>query len=129
RYELGIVHMYLAQLKAGILNIKKAIRLSPRDPLVSAMHYGLGRCHLFLGRLDQAIELFERARTARSGHWDIRIWLAGALALNGDLDAARAELAEARRLKPEIDSQAPWRAHQPQIALCPSCAVPAKTLN
>ena len=128
-YELGLAHMFLGQPRTGILHIEKAVRLSPRDPFVSAMHYGLGRCHLFLGHLDQAIELFERASTGQPRHWDVRMWLVGALALNGDLDAARAELTEASRLKPEIHSQAGWRAHQPWIAIPGYWALREKTLN
>jgi hypothetical protein len=57
------------------------------------------------------------------------MWLVGALALNGDLDAARAELTEASRLKPEIHSQAGWRAYQPWIAIRPYRALREKTLN
>jgi tetratricopeptide (TPR) repeat protein len=121
--------MCLGQPKAGILDIEKAIRLSPRDPFVFAMHYGLGRCHLFLGHIDQAIELFERVRVAGRGYWDVHMWRGGGLALNDDLDAARAELAEARRLKPEIDSQARWRAYQPWIAIPQYWALREQTLN
>ena len=128
-YELGLAHMYLGQPKAGILRIEKAIRLSPRDPFVSAMHYGLGRCHLFLGHLDEAIQLFERVRAARPRFWDVHIWLAGALGLNGDLVAARAQLTEARRLKPEIDSLAQWRKYQPWITVPEYQALREKTLN
>jgi hypothetical protein len=73
------------------------------------MQYGLGRCHLLLGHLDQAIELFHQVRAAWPRYWDVQMWLAGAFGLKGDLDAAHAELAEARRLDPEIDSLARWR--------------------
>jgi adenylate cyclase len=114
-FELGLAYMYFGQPDAGISHMEKAIRLSPRDPRVSAMEDGLGRCHLFLGRLNQAIELFDRVRAASPRCWDVHMWLAGALGLKGDLAQARAELAEARRLKPEIDSLARWPAHQPWI--------------
>ena len=116
-YELGLAHMYLGEPEAAIPHIEKAIRLSPRDPFVSAMYYGLGRCHLFHGQLAGAIELFERVRAERPRYWDVHMWLAGAFALNGDLDGARAALAEARRLRPEIDSLARWREYQPWIAV------------
>ena len=46
----------------------------------------------------------------------------------GDLDGARAELAEARRLKPEIDSLARWREYQPWIAIPQYRALREKTL-
>ena len=128
-YELGLDDMFLGRPEAAILHIEKAIRLSPRDPFVSAMHYGLGRCHLFLGRLDEAIELFERVRAERPRHWDLHMWLAGSFALNGDIDAARAALAEARRLQPKIDSQARWCANQPWITIPQYWALREKTLN
>jgi TolB-like protein/CRP-like cAMP-binding protein len=127
-YELGLAHMYLGEPEAAIPHIAKAIRLSPRDPFLSAMHYGLARCQLFLGHLQEAIELFERVRAERPGYWDAQMWLAGALALAGDLDGARAELAEARRLKPEIDCLARWREHQPWIAIPQYRALREQTL-
>jgi TolB-like protein/Tfp pilus assembly protein PilF len=127
-YELGLAHLYLGRPEAAIPHIEKAIRLSPRDPFISAMHYGLGRCHLFLGHLDSAIELFEKVRAERPGYWDLHMWLAGALALNGDLDWARAALAEARRLKPEIASLAQWREYQPWITIPQYRALREKTL-
>ena len=128
-YELGLAYMYLGGPEAGIPHIEKAIRLSPRDPLLSAMHYGLGRCHMLIGHLDPAIELFDRVRSARSRFWDVHMWLAGALGLNGDPDGARAELAEAQRLKPEIDSLARWRAYQPWVTAPKYRALREKTLN
>ncbi len=112
-YQLGLAHMYLGQPEAGIPHVEKAIRLSPRDPRVSAMQYGLGSCHLLLGHFDQAIELFDRVRAASPRFWDVHMWLAGALGLKGDLDGAKAELGEARRLKPEVNSLARWRTCQP----------------
>jgi tetratricopeptide (TPR) repeat protein len=128
-YQLGVAYMYLGQPEAGMPQIEKAIRLSPRDPLVSAMHFGLGQCHLFLGHLDQATELFEGVRAANPRDWDIRLWLAGALGLKGDLDRARAELVEAKKLKPEIESLARWREYHPRITVPQYLALREKTLN
>ena len=128
-YELGVTHMYLGQPEMGIPHMEKAIRLSPRDPRVSAMQYGLGRCHMLLGHLDQAIELFNRVSAASPWYWDVHMWLAAALGLKGDLDTAKAELTEARRLKPEIDSLARWRAYQPWIGVQQYWALRENTLN
>jgi hypothetical protein len=36
--------------------------------------------------------------------------VAGALGLNGDIEEAQAEIAEALKLKPEVNSVARWRA-------------------
>ena len=57
------------------------------------------------------------------------MWLAGAFGLKGDLDAAYAELAEARRLDPEIDSLARWRAHDPWVATPEYWSLREQTLN
>ncbi|MGH7058526.1 MAG: tetratricopeptide repeat protein, partial [Acetobacteraceae bacterium] len=128
-YELGLAEMYLGRPEAAMPRIEKAIRLSPRDPFLAAMQYGLGRCHLFLGRREEAIVLFDEVRAARPRFWDVRMWLAGAFGHTGDLDAARAELAEAGRLKPEINSQARWRASQPWITVPQYWAFRENTLN
>jgi adenylate cyclase len=55
--------------------------------------------------------IFERqARAENPRIWWIRLGLAGALGLNGEIDEARAEIAEALKLKPEVNSVAKWRA-------------------
>jgi len=127
-YQLGLVFMYQGQPGAAITQIEKAIRLSPRDHLVSAMYYGLGRCLVFLGRMELAIELFDRVRMTDPRHWDNRVWLAGALGLTGDNERARAELAEAKLLNPEIDTLARWRTYQPWITYPEYEALRGKTL-
>jgi adenylate cyclase len=128
-YQLGLAFLYLGHPEEAVPHVEKAIRLSPRDPLLSAMHYGMGQCHLLLGHLDQATELFERVRAANPQNWDVRLWLAGALGLKGDLDGARAEAAEAKMLKPEIDSLARWAAYEPWITNPEYRALREKTLN
>jgi TolB-like protein/Tfp pilus assembly protein PilF len=128
-YELGIAYIYLGKPEAGIPHMEKAIRLSPRDPRVAATQYGLGRCHLLLGHLDQATELFDRVRAASPRYWDVHLWLAGTLGLKGDLDGARAELAEAKRLKPEVDSLARWRTDQLWVTNPEYRALREKTLD
>jgi hypothetical protein len=66
--------------------------------------------------LDQAIELLRKARAANPPAFGTLLILAGALGLRGDLHEARAELAEASTLKPEVNSLAAWRAYAPWIA-------------
>jgi adenylate cyclase len=128
-YQLGLAFLYLGHPEVAVPHVEKAIRLSPQDPLVSAMHYGLGQCRLLLHHLDQATELFERVRAASPEDCDVRLWLAGALGLKGDLEGASAELAEAKRLKPEIDSPARWGACEPWITNPEYRALREKTLN
>jgi len=103
---------YLGEPEAGIPYLEKAIRLSPRDPYVSGVYQALGVCHLLQGRVDQAIDLLRRARAANPRGWYIPHWLAGALGLKGELDEARAALAESIKLNPEMNSFVQVRAER-----------------
>jgi adenylate cyclase len=101
---------WLGEPEAGIPHLEKAIRLGPRDPDVANNYQALGVCHLLIGHVDQAIDLLRRARAANPRWGPIPLWLAGALGLKGELDEARAALAEAIKLRPEINSLAQARA-------------------
>ena len=61
--------------------------------------------------MDQAIDLLRKARAAYPRLWYVHRDLAGALGLRGDLDEARAALAKAIELKPEMNSLAWLRAY------------------
>jgi TolB-like protein len=114
-YQLGLVLLYEGEPEAAIRHIEKSIRLSPYDPQLPSIHYGLGRCHMFLRENETALEHFNRTLATKPKHWDARMWRAGSLGLVGKLTRARAEYSEATKLKPEIDSIAVWRAYQPWI--------------
>jgi tetratricopeptide (TPR) repeat protein len=86
-------------------------------------------CHLFLGNVDQAIDLIRKARTDNPRAYYIHLFLAGALGYKGDLEEAKASLAESLRLNPEINSFAAQRASAPWIAHPPHWALREKTLN
>ena len=107
---LARVLTWLGEPEAGIPHLEKAIRLSPRDPDVANNYQALGECHLLLGHVDQAIDLLRRARAANPRWWSIPFWLAGALGLKGELDEARAALAEFIKLEPNMKSLAQLRA-------------------
>jgi tetratricopeptide (TPR) repeat protein len=70
-------------------------------------------CHLLLGHVDQAIDLLRKARAENPRSFVFHLWLAGALGFKGDLDDARAALAEAIKLKPEMNSLKQMRASSP----------------
>jgi hypothetical protein len=59
------------------------------------------------------MDLFTKARTANPRSWFHPLELAGALGLKGDLDGAKAALAELLKLKPEINSLAQWHEYVP----------------
>jgi predicted Zn-dependent protease len=70
----------------------------------------MGKCHLFLGHVEVAIDFLRKAVAERPGSWLVHMKLAGALGVRGDIDEARAEIAESLKLKPEMNSVARFRA-------------------
>jgi tetratricopeptide (TPR) repeat protein len=77
---------------------ERAIRLNPRDPQIGIYFGRIGLVHLLESRIDEAIMWLERARLTNPGLPYIRCWLAAAYGLNGEIERASAELAEARKL-------------------------------
>jgi TolB-like protein/class 3 adenylate cyclase/Flp pilus assembly protein TadD len=128
-YQLGNTLLYIGLPEAGIPHIEKAIRLNPYDPNRANFYASLGMCHLVLGHVDEAIDLLRKARAENPRFWFIHFWLAGALGLQGDLDEARAALAESLKLKPAMSSLARRRNDVPWIANPPYWALQEKTLN
>jgi adenylate cyclase len=78
--------------------------------LIAINYDTLGRCHLFLGHVDEAIDLLRKARATSPRYYFVHLHLAAALGLRGDLSEARAALAEGVKLKPERNSLARLRA-------------------
>src|SRR5262249_16671887 len=111
--QLGHTLMYLGEPEAAIPHAEKSIQLNPRDPTMCFGYWILGQCHLLIGHLDESIALLRKGRTENPGIFYSHLNLAGALGLRGDLEEARAVLAEGIKLKPEITSLAKWRVHRP----------------
>jgi adenylate cyclase len=127
--NLGLTLIQMGKPEEAIPYIEKSVRLSPHDATIGYNYGALGQCHLFLGHLDQAIELLRKARAADPRPFGLHLILAGALGLRGDLDEARAEVTEANKLKPEVNSLAAWRAYAPWITSPPLWALREKTVN
>ena len=108
--QLGVTLMFLGQPEAAIPQLEKSTRLSPHDPFIALNYNALGRCHLFMGHVDQAIDLLRKARATSPRYYFIHLNLAAALGLRGDLNQARAALAEGVKLRPELNSLARLRA-------------------
>jgi adenylate cyclase len=108
--QLGQTLVFLGQPEAAIPYIEKALRLSPREGVAVAYSF-LGLCQLFLGHTDEGVNLLRKARAANLRIFYIRLSLAGALGLQGELEEARSEIEEAIKLKPEISSIGKWRTY------------------
>ena len=111
--QLGYTLMHLGDPEAAIPLIEKGIRLSPHDPGTPGAYQVLGLCHLLLGDLEQAVHFSRKSRAGNPRLYYTHTNLAAALALRGDLDDARAVMAEAIKFKPEPSSLARMRASLP----------------
>jgi adenylate cyclase len=79
--------------------------------------------------VEEAIELLRKACAENPRAPYMRLFLAGALGLRGDLEEARMALAEARELNPEVNSLARFRANRPFLANPEHWALAEKTMN
>ena len=93
---------YLGQFEQAKSDLHQAMRLSPRDPRISQWHNFLADAELGLGHLDAVIDESNRAIDAGYRVFYSYLNLAAAHALKGDMDQAKAPLAEARRLNPKL---------------------------
>jgi adenylate cyclase len=78
------------------------MRLSPRDPRMSNWHNMMADVELGLGHFDATIDEANKAIDGGWRNWYSYLNLAAAHALKGDMDQAKAALAEARRLNPQL---------------------------
>jgi adenylate cyclase len=85
--------------------------------------------HLLQGHVDEAIDFFTKARAANPRMYYVHFELAGALGLKGDLERARASLAESLKLKPEINSLVALRHYVPWLTNPQGWALREKTAN
>jgi adenylate cyclase len=120
--ELGWTLIAQGRPEAAIPHFQKAIRLDPRSPFLFLYYTGLGNCQLLLGHADAAVDALQRARAANPRIYFVHSFLAAALALRGDTDAAKAELAEFLKLKPQLNSFAKMRAAFPEYSSNPRAA-------
>jgi adenylate cyclase len=90
----------LGRFEQAKSDAQQSIRLSPRDPQVGLRHITLGDAEVGLGRLDDAIEEYQKAIDV--GYHNRVVNLAGAYALQGKMDSAKSVLAEALRANPKL---------------------------
>jgi len=111
--QLGWTLLFLGKPEDAIAHGEKSLRLSPRDPNIYWRYELLGWCQVVSNHVNEAVDLFIRARTANRRIWTTAYGLAGALALQGDLAGAKAALADSLKLKPQVNSFSQWYAYLP----------------
>jgi tetratricopeptide (TPR) repeat protein len=97
---LGATKVILGQPEEAFEHVQKAIQISPRDPSLSMWQMFVGVANLHLGRDDEAIVWLRKSVDLNPRSSFGHLFLASALGLAGQEAAARAEMAEFRRLNP-----------------------------
>jgi adenylate cyclase len=90
---LWVANFYLERGKQALEYADKAIKLSPRDPILYEFYFEKGSTYFLLEDYSTAIEWLQRATAANPNYSSAQQSLAGALALVGREAEARATLA------------------------------------
>ena len=105
---------YLGRFEQAKSNIQQAMLLSPRDPAMGQWFNLRADPELGLGHFDEALE--DAKKAIEGGHRVFYTYLnlAAAHAFKGEMDEAKAAMAEARRLKPDLSVK--WlEKHKPVL--------------
>jgi adenylate cyclase len=102
RTLLGVAYGYAGLAEDGLRQLEIATRLSPRDYTQAANLSVEGLCHFIAGRYAEAITCERRAVQMRPNFGTAWRTLAASAGSAGDLELARAALAECRRLQPNV---------------------------
>ena len=119
--QLGITLLFLGQPQAALPHLEYALRLDPQVQNDWFAYFWLGDAHLLLGQTDAAIDFLRKSRAANPRAPPLL--LGAALGLKGDVDEAKAVLAESLKVRPEWNSLAQlgkvpnWNASPQFVAL------------
>jgi TolB-like protein len=109
----GLTLSYCGRWQEGELAARRALRLSPRDPL-SAVYYGIAAYTQFLGRnYDEAMRLAREGIRQRSDFVGAHRVLTAAAGMAREREIGKAALQELRRAQPNISLA--WVASQMPI--------------
>jgi DNA-binding SARP family transcriptional activator/TolB-like protein len=119
--QLGHSLIFLGRAGEAERHIRKAIRIGPRDPTISAWYFMAGQADIFLGRYDAAIDWFEKSIKLNPASARVQIHLAAAYLLNGNeekaIEAARAAKRAVPKLSAEwLERQASGKGHPVYLA-------------
>jgi adenylate cyclase len=98
----ALAENYLGRFEQARSDLNQAIRLSPRNPGIDYWHLALGEAELGLGNLDPTIDEAQKALSAGDRSSAPYLELTAAYALSGKMEDAKAALAKARRLNPDL---------------------------
>ena len=93
---------YSRHFEQAKADLEQVIRLSPHDPFLGPWRGQLASAELGLGQIDAAIQDANKAIDGGNRTWSVYLDLAAARVLKGEIEEAKAPLAEARRLNPKL---------------------------
>ena len=96
--DLGECRLWTDSMAETIPLVEQAIRICSGGSFTASWYLNIGRVHLMQSRTNEAIVWIEKASNAEPELPSARVWLAAACALNGDIERAAIELAQAQRL-------------------------------
>ena len=100
--SVAAANIALGQPENALEPLRKAMRLSPRDPSLSNWQLFMGVACLHLRRDDEAIDWLNKSVALNPNDPFTHMFVASALALSGREAEAKVQLAELLRLKPEF---------------------------
>lgn len=101
-YGFAITLNWYGRAAEGIPLLDMAMRLSPQDPLFWAMQTARAGCCANIGQYNEGIEWARKAIHARPSQVWPHVIIADALTAVDRIEEARAAMAEARQLKPDL---------------------------
>jgi TolB-like protein len=111
-FQRAVAENSLGRYEQAKADIVRALRLSPRHPEFGWFHVVEGDAEINLGHFDAAIDAYRKAIDLHA--FPVYTNLAAAYAHEGQMDEAKAALAEARRLNPAITIK--WmKEHTPNL--------------
>jgi tetratricopeptide (TPR) repeat protein len=95
---LGECKLWTGAMEEAITLVEQAISMHRRDNSAAWWYLSIARVRLLQHRTKEAINWLEKARSSNPVLPSIRAWLAASYALNGEIEHATSELAQARSL-------------------------------
>jgi tetratricopeptide (TPR) repeat protein len=96
--HLGQCKFWTGSIEETIPLVEQAIRICSGGSFTASWYLDIGRVHLMQSHTNEAIGWFEKTRSAEPQLPSAHAWLAAAYALDGEIERAAVELAQARGL-------------------------------
>lgn len=108
--NLGFIKILTGLPDQAIPFLEQAVQRSPRDPLLAIWYSRIGQAEMYRERFSEAKDALERSRSLNPNLAWGHFYLAAVYAILGSNEKAKAALAEAQRLSPDLTSVARYKS-------------------